>query len=458
MASPGESIRWQNLDKSVLWHPFTQQSDWEAEPQLVIERADGCYLIDSDNNPYLDGVSSLWVNVHGHCHPSINRAITEQLERVAHTTFLGLTHPTAIELAQRLVDIAPGRLQRVFYSDTGAAAVEIALKMALQYWQQCPSPQPQRTRFFALHSAYHGDTVGAMSVGGIDLYRRPYQATLFPHLTACSAYCYRCPLQKSYPSCQMACLEEVERVISTHAHELAAVIMEPLVQAAAGIRVYPRGYTRAVWEITRRYGILFIADEVATGFGRTGKMFACEHEGVEPDIMAIGKSLTGGYLPLAATLTTEEIYRAFLGPGRTFYHGHTYTGNPLACAAALASLDLFKQEETLRRLELCIALMDEWLQSFYRLPIVGDIRRCGFMVGIELVQDQRTKRPFPVEKRVAVRVIKEARRRGLILRPLGDVLVIMPPLAIAHSELVRLLDITYASIATVAEQLEEEEA
>jgi adenosylmethionine-8-amino-7-oxononanoate aminotransferase len=453
MASHSESIRWQNLDKSVLWHPFTQQSDWEAEAQLVIERADGCYLIDSDNNPYLDGVSSLWVNIHGHRHPTIDQAIREQLERVAHTTFLGLTHPPGIELARRLVDLAPGRLQRVFYSDTGAAAVEIALKMAIQYWQQCPSPQPQRTKFFALHSAYHGDTVGAMSVGGIDMYRRSYLALLFPHVEARSAYCYRCHLQKSYPACQMACLEEVERVISTHAHELAAVIMEPLVQAAAGIYVYPKGYTRAVWEIAKRHGILFIADEVATGFGRTGKMFACEHEGIEPDLMAIGKGLTGGYLPLAATLATEEIYRAFLGPGRTFYHGHTYTGNPLACAAALANLKVFEQEETLQRLELRIALMEEWLRSFRALPIVGDIRQCGFMVGIELVQDKKTKAPFPPEQRVAVRVIKEARKRGLILRPLGDVLVIMPPLAISHPELVRLLDITYAAIEKVAEEV-----
>jgi adenosylmethionine-8-amino-7-oxononanoate aminotransferase len=443
-------------DKTYLWHPFTQQCDWEAEPQVVIERAEGSYLIDSAGKYYLDGVSSLWVNVHGHHRAEINRAIQAQLERVAHTTFLGLTHPPAIELAKRLVGIAPGRLQRVFYSDTGAAAVEIALKMAFQYWQQCASPQPDKTKFFSLGGAYHGDTVGAMSVGGIDLYQRVYHPLLFPTLQALGAYCYRCPLHKTYPACHFACLEEVERIISTHAHELTAVVMEPLVQGAAGILVYPPGYTRAVWEIAKRHGLLFIVDEVATGFGKTGKMFACEHEGIEPDLMALGKGISGGYLPLAATLATEEIYQAFLGPieaGRTFYHGHTYTGNPVACAAALASLDLFEQEQTLAALQPKIALLKQRLERFKALPVVGDIRQCGFMVGIELVRDKPTRAPFPTKERLAVCVIKEARRRGLIIRPLSDVLVLMPPLAITTEELETLLDITYAAIYTVSEGL-----
>ncbi|MBA2391869.1 MAG: adenosylmethionine--8-amino-7-oxononanoate transaminase [Ktedonobacteraceae bacterium] len=446
----------EQADKRYIWHPFTQQQSWEADPQIVIERAEGSYLIDVQGKRYLDGVSSLWVNVHGHRRPEINRAIQDQLERVAHTTFLGLTHPSAVELAERLIQIAPGQLSRVFYSDTGAAAMEIALKMAFQYWQQCASPQPGKTKFFVLNSGYHGDTVGAMSLGGIEIYQQVYHPLLFPTLRASSACCYHCPLHTSYPDCQFACLEEVERIIARHAHELAAVVMEPLVQGAAGIFVYPAGYTRKVREIARRHNVLFIVDEVATGFGKTGKMFACEHEDIDPDLMALGKGITGGYLPLAATLATEEIYRAFLGTpeeGRTFYHGHTYTGNPVCCAAALASLDLFEQDRTLALLQVKIALLQQQLEHFKYLPLVGDIRQCGFMVGIELVQDRHTRTPFPAHEQVAVRVVKEARRRGVIIRPLSDVLVIMPPLAITPEELLTLLQVTYDAICAVTEEL-----
>jgi len=392
------------------------------------------------------------VNVHGHRRQEINRAIKDQLERVAHTTLLGLTHPSAIELARRLIEIAPGELSRVFYSDTGAAAMEIALKMALQYWQQCNPPRPRKTKFFSLCNAYHGDTVGAMSVGGIDLFQRAYHQLLFPILQARGAYCYRCHLHASYPACRFACLDEVEQMIAEHADELAAVVMEPMVQGAAGMLVYPAGYTRAVWEIAKRHQVLFIVDEVATGFGKTGTMFACEHEGIEPDVMALGKGITGGYLPLAATLTTEQIYRAFLGTveqQRTFYHGHTYTGNPLACAAALASLDLFEQDQTLQQLQPKIALLSKELERFKQLSLVGDIRQCGFMVGIELVQDKQTRLLFPGRERVAVRVTKEARRRGVIIRPLSDILVVMPPLSISEEELGMLLNVTYDSIVSI---------
>jgi adenosylmethionine-8-amino-7-oxononanoate transaminase len=447
------SAQLEQADKRYLWHPFTQQQDWEADPQIIIARAEGSYLIDTEGKRYLDGISSLWVNIHGHRRQEINQAIIAQLERVAHSTMLGLTHPSAIELGKRLIGIAPGKLSRVFYSDTGAAAMEIALKIAFQYWQQCESPRPDKTKFFSLSNAYHGDTVGAMSLGGIDLYQQVYHQLLFPTLQAPNAYCYRCHLHKSYPSCHFACLEEVERVIAEHADELVAVVMEPLVQGAAGIFVYPPGYTRAVWEIAKRHQVLFIVDEVATGFGKTGKMFACEHEGIEPDLMALGKGITGGYLPLAATLTTEEIYEAFLGTieqRRTFYHGHTYTGNPLACAAALANLDLFEQDQTLNRLQPKITLLTQQLDRFRLLPLVGDIRQCGFMVGIELVQDKQTRAPFPAKEKVGVRVIKEAHRRGVILRPLSDIVVIMPPLSITEEELQLLLDVTYDSINTVA--------
>jgi adenosylmethionine-8-amino-7-oxononanoate aminotransferase len=440
-------------DHRYLWHPFTQQQSWEADPAVIIDRAEGCYLVDVDGNRYLDGVSSLWVNVHGHGRPEINDAITAQLDRVAHSTFLGLTHAPGIELARRLLEIAPGKLQRVFYSDTGAAAVEIALKMAFQYWQQRPDPRPRKTKFFALHNAYHGDTIGALSVGGIDLFQKIYQPLLFPTVKAHEAYCYRCHLEKQYPSCQIACLEEVERAIAANADELAAVVMEPLVQGAAGIIVYPPGYTRAVWEIAKRHGLLFIADEVATGFGRTGKMFACEHEGVEPDLMAVGKGISGGYLPLAATFATEEIYQAFLGKpdeGRTFYHGHTYTGNPVACSAALASLDLFERERTLEQLQPKIALLTKALEGMRDLPLVGNIRQRGFIAGIELVRNPATGEEFPIGEQVGVQVIKEARRRGVMLRPLTDVIVLMPPLAICEDELEMLVRVVRESILTVA--------
>ncbi len=443
----------ERADKQYVWHPFTQQQSWEADAPVIIERAEGSHLIDVDGNRYLDGVSSLWVNVHGHHRQELNAAITAQLDRVAHSTFLGLTHAPGVELARRLIGIVPGQLQRVFYSDTGAAAVEIALKMAFQYWQQRPDPRPNKTKFFSLHNAYHGDTVGALSVGGIDLFQQIYRPLLFPTVKAHEAYCYRCHLGKQYPSCRFACLEEVERAIATHADELAAVIMEPLVQGAAGIIVYPPGYTRAVWEIARRHGVLFIADEVATGFGRTGKMFACEHEGVEPDLMAVGKGISGGYLPLAATFATEEIYSAFLGrpeEAKTFYHGHTYTGNPVACAAALASLDLFEQERTLEGLQPKIATLTRGLETIRDLPLVGDVRQRGFIAGVELVRDVATGEPFPIEEQLGVQVIKEARRRGVMLRPLSDVIVLMPPLAISNDELETLLQVVQESILAVA--------
>jgi adenosylmethionine-8-amino-7-oxononanoate aminotransferase len=443
-------------DKRYLWHPFTQQQNWEAEPQLVIVAAEGNYLIDSEGRHYLDGVSSLWANLHGHQHPHINAAIKAQLDKVAHTTMLGLTHPAAIQLGKRLVELAPGHLSRVFYSDTGAAAMEIALKIAFQYWQQTNPPQPQKCYFLPMTNAYHGDTVGAMSIGGLDIYRRVYKPLFFPTLAVDSNIACTCGSQPSCTACNVPCLDEIERVISQHAHELAAVVMEPLFQGAAGIRVYPRGYTRAIWEMAKRQGVLFIVDEVATGFGRTGKMFACEHEGIEPDIMGLAKGISGGYLPLAATLTTEEIYQAFLGPGRTFYHGHTYTGNPLACAAALANLDIFEQEHVLDRLQPHIEQLRQGLERINRLPLVADIRQYGMVVGIELARHKDRQQPFPAEKKIGVQMITEARQHGVMLRPLSDVIVLMPPLSISKQELTTLLDVVERAITTVAGRLKDE--
>jgi adenosylmethionine-8-amino-7-oxononanoate aminotransferase len=413
------------LDRRYLWHPFTQQRAWEAEERIVIERAEGTDLIDTGGRRYIDGVSSLWCNVHGHRHPLIDAAIGEQLGRVAHSTMLGLTHPSAAELAARLVELTPPGLSRVFYSDAGATAVEIALKMAFQYWRQQVDGDSRRTAFVCLEGAYHGDTIGAVSVGGIDLFHGAYGPLLFPaHRVA--------------PGDETG----LARVLDRHADEIAAVIVEPLVQGAAGMRVQPPGFLRAAREACDRHDVLLICDEVATGFGRTGSMFACEQERVAPDFLCLGKGLTGGYLPLAATLTTERVYEGFLGApeeARTFFHGHTFTGNPLACAAGLASLEAFERDQTLVRLQPKIRLLGELLGDVRRMPEVAEVRGRGFMVGIDLGEHDPALR-------LGHRVTLEARRRGAIIRPLGDVVVLMPPLAIGKADLRRLVEITAESI------------
>ena len=412
-------------DRACVWHPFTQQRGWAQEEPVIIERGEGTDLVDTTGRRYIDGVSSLWCNVHGHAHPRIDAAVRAQLDRVAHSTMLGLTHPAAIRLARRLVDLAPPGLTRVFYSDSGSTATEIALKMAFQYWRQRGKDEARRTRFIALRDAYHGDTIGSVSVGGIDLFHSMYRPLLFDTL-------------KAVPGD----IADMGRLFDDHPGEIAAVIMEPLVQGAAGILVHPPGYLRAVRALCDEHGALLICDEVATGFGRTGKMFACEHEDVAPDLLCTAKGLTGGYLPLAATLATEKIYEGFLGEFeefRTFFHGHTYTGNPLACAAALATLDVFEEERTLERLAPKIELLAELLEPIAARREIAEVRRCGTMTGIELCG-------YPVDLRMGHRVALEARSRGAIVRPLGDTVVLMPPLAISERDLIRLVEITAEAI------------
>nr|WP_310794979.1 adenosylmethionine--8-amino-7-oxononanoate transaminase [Desulfofundulus thermocisternus] len=440
-------------DKEYVWHPFTQMQQYTREKPLIIARGEGSYLIDVEGKRYLDGVSSLWVTVHGHCHPALNRAIKEQLDEIAHSTLLGLANIPSILLAKKLVEITPPGLNKVFYSDAGATAVEIALKMAFQYWQQKEGGRfRNKTKFISLVEAYHGDTIGSVSVGGISLFHGIFKPLLFECLHAPAPYCYRCPLERERESCGMACADRLEELLKEHHQEVAAVIIEPLVQGAAGMITAPDGFLRRVRELCTRYNVLLIADEVAVGFGRTGRLFACEHERVSPDLMCLAKGITGGYLPLAATLTTDEVYSAFLGKpeeGKTFYHGHTYTGNPLACAAALASIELFEKENLLAALQPKIELLHRKLEGFWELPHVGDIRQRGMMVGIELVADKKTKQPYPKEEQVGHRVILEARRRGLVIRPLDNVIVLMPVLAMSEEELNQVLEITYESIAVV---------
>jgi adenosylmethionine---8-amino-7-oxononanoate aminotransferase len=413
-------------DRRHLWHPFTQQLGWcEDGVPIVIDHAEGTNLYDTDGNAYIDGVSSLWCNVHGHRHPDIDEAIRAQLGRVAHSTLLGLSHQPAIELAEKLLEVTPPGLSRVFYSDSGSTAVEIALKMAFQWWVQ--RGEPQRTGFICLENGYHGDTLGAVSVGGIDMFHSLYRPLLFD----------------AWPA-RAGDAEHLAELLGRHGDSVAAVIVEPLVQGAAGMLMAPDGYLRAVRELCDAHGVLLICDEVATGFGRTGAMFACQHEDVSPDLLCVGKGLTGGYLPLAATVTTERIYQGFLGSFdefRTFFHGHTYTGNPLACAAGIATLEIFERERTIERLAPKIELLGRLLdQRVAGLPGVADVRRRGLMVGIELVQR-------PAHERLGHKVTLAARRRGALIRPLGDVVVLMPALTMSEADLHRLVAITAAAIA-----------
>jgi len=437
-------------DKQYVWHPFTQMRDWEDDEPLIIARGKGSYLYDLRGNKYIDGVSSLWVTVHGHKKREIDSAIVRQLKDVAHTTMLGLTHPPAIELARRLVGIAPPGLGKVFYSDSGSTAVEIAIKMAFQYYRQ--NGQPGKTKFLCLHEAYHGDTIGSVSVGGMELFHDMFRPLLFDTIKAPAPYCYRCPMGLAHPDCGLACAVDLGRLMGEHKGELAGLVIEPLVMGAAGMITQPHGYLKKVREHCDTHGVLMIADEVATGFGRTGSMFACSQECVSPDILCLAKGITGGYLPLAATLTTARIYEGFLGKYselRTFFHGHTYTGNPLACAAALANLDVFESEKTLERLEGKSGLLRERLEKTARLPHVGEVRQRGFMVGIELVRDKKTREPYPLTEKRGIRVAQEARGMGVIIRPLGNVIVLMPPLSISERELCKLVGVVFNSIKRV---------
>jgi adenosylmethionine-8-amino-7-oxononanoate aminotransferase len=441
-------------DKRYIWHPFTQMQDYAAEDPLIIESGEGCTLTDIHGNNYIDGVSSLWTNVHGHRKEKLDLAIKNQLDKIAHSTLLGLSNVPAVQLAEKLVGIAPEGLTKVFYSDNGSTAVEIALKMAFQFYRQAPGGDGGKTKFITFRNAYHGDTIGSVSLGGIDIFHEKYSPLLFHAYKAESPYCYRCPFELSHPSCGMECLKRLEDLMKATAHEVCALVMEPLVQGAAGILVHPPGFLGAIRELCTRYNILMIADEVAVGFGKTGRMFACEHEGVVPDMMALAKGITGGYLPLAATLTTEEIYQGFLGryeDFKTFFHGHTYTGNPLACAAAIANIEVFKEERLIDGVGAKIDHFSERLGEFWSLAHTGDVRWKGFMAGIELVADKSTKEDFPPEAKIGHRIILEARKRGLIIRPLGNVIVLMPPLGISMVEIDRLCDITLESIRIVTE-------
>jgi adenosylmethionine---8-amino-7-oxononanoate aminotransferase len=442
-------------DKKNIWHPFTQMKEWANEDIIIIEKVDGCYLIDTAGRRYIDGVASLWTNVHGHGNKEINEALKRQIDEVAHSTFLGLSNVPAIILAEKLVSIVPNGLTRVFYSDSGSEAVEVALKVAYQYWCQKSSPERGRTKFIHLNNSYHGDTLGSVSVGGMSLFHAMYKPLLFETITTPAPYCYRCPYNLEKNACSMRCLEEMERIIKEHHQELAAVIVEPLMQGAAGMIQQPRGFITKIREFTKKYNTLLIFDEVATGFGRTGKMFAAQWENVSPDVLVLGKGITGGYLPLSATMFTEEIFSAFLGKYsdyKTFFHGHTYTGNQLAARAACANLEVFEKERTLEVLAPKIKLLKKRLGAFAALDHVGDIRQVGFMVGIELVKHKKTKEPYMSTDRIGHKVILKARERGVLIRPLGDVIVLMPPLSIPETVLEELIQVVFSAIKEITQE------
>ncbi len=434
-------------DKQWIWHPFTQMSEWSKEDILIIDSGKGSYLKDINGKRYIDGVSSLWCNVHGHRVRELDQAVRKQLNRIAHSTFLGLSNVPAIRLAKKLIEIVPQGLKRVFYSDSGSESVEIALKIAYQYWQQ--KGEKKRAKFIRLTNAYHGDTIGSISVGGIDLFHEIYRPLLFETFQAPAPYRYRDQFKGSEAEYTDLCAKRLEAVIAGYHQETCALIIEPLMQGAAGMINQPRGYISRARALAKQYNILLIFDEVATGFGRTGQMFASEHESITPDILCLAKGLSAGYLPLAATVTTEEIYKAFLGQHeelKTFFHGHTYTANPLACAVSLANLEFFERERVIEKLAVKIEFLREELNRFAKLDHVGDIRQVGFMVGIELVRNKSTREPYELKEKIGIRVIQEARRLGVIIRPLGNVIVLMPPLGIDLKTLKRLLQVVYRSI------------
>ncbi|WP_412103603.1 adenosylmethionine--8-amino-7-oxononanoate transaminase [Rossellomorea aquimaris] len=429
-----------------MWLPFTQMKDYDENP-LVIESGEGVYLRDIHGNEYLDGYSSLWLNVHGHRNEEINQAIKDQLDKIAHSTLLGATNVPSILLAEKLVSLSPESLKRVFYSDSGATSVEIAIKMAYQYWQN--KGRPEKQKFITLQNAYHGDTVGAISVGKVDIFHRVYKSLMFESFVAPFPDVVHHPDLSTEEEVRDQALSELETIFQEHHHEIAGMTVESLIQGAGGMNIMPKGYFKGVEQLCRKYEILLIVDEVATGFGRTGKMFAVEHEGVQPDIMTVAKGITGGYLPVAATLTTEEMYEAFYDDYtslKTFFHGHSYTGNQLGCAAALVNLEIYERDDLIGKVQKKVDIIKSLLAPLKNHPHVSSIRQLGMICGIELIEDKDSKKSFPWEDRVGYWTTIKMRELGMLTRPIGDTIVFMPPLATTEAELQKMVTIMTEAI------------
>ncbi|OYD06908.1 adenosylmethionine--8-amino-7-oxononanoate transaminase [Paludifilum halophilum] len=442
---------WLEKNRRYLWNPFTQMKDYFVHEPVIVERGDGVTLTDVKGRTYYDGNASVWLNVHGHNRRELNEAIIRQLDRIAHSTLLGMANVPAIRLAERLVEITPPGLNKVFYSDSGAEAVEVAIKMAFLYWKRIG--RPKKRMFLSMKSAYHGDTVGAVSVGGIDRFHAAYDALLFPTEKVGYPYPYRYP--GSPEACAQASLEELRQKLEEKGEQIAGLILEPMIQGAGGMVVMPPGFLKEVERLCREYEVLLLADEVATGFGRTGEMFACDHEQVQPDLLTAAKGITGGYLPVAATLATDAIYEAFYGDYeemKTFFHGHSYTGNQLGCAAALANLDLFERDGLIQRIRESGEALDRAFEPLRCLEHVGEVRSLGLMAGVELVRNRETREAYPAEERVGFRVCQRAKERGLITRPLGDVITFLPPLCVGKQELSEMVQILHSAIRDVTEK------
>ena len=443
---------WIEKDLKYVWHPDTQHKQYEGaefKPTLI-ERGEGVYVFDSSGNIYIDGVASWWVNTLGHSHPRLNKVLSEQAAKIEHILLADFTHKPAIELAERIIKLAKEPYSKVFYSDDGSTAVEVALKMAYQFWYQ--SGKPEKKYFVSMTDSYHGDTLGSVSVGGIDIYKKIFNPLVFETLKVPAPYCYRCPENCSKTDCNIECLWAVERLFSERHEQIAAIIVEPLVQGAAGMRVYPAAYLNRLGDLCKKYDILLIDDEVAMAFGRTGKYFAFEHTNVRPDIFCLAKGITAGYVPLAATVTTDKIYNAFYDDFsnlKTFYHGHSFTGNPIACAVANETLKIMQEEKIIENLDSKISFFHNKLQKFNQLEHVGDVRCIGLVGAVELVKDKNLKTPYSFEERIGHRVFKEAMQRGAILRPIGNVIYFIPPLIISLEQISELLDIAFQSIEAV---------
>lgn len=433
-----------NDDLLVNWHPYTQMKDHEKYPPILIKSAKGIKLYDFFGKWYYDTISSWWCNLHGHNHPHIQKAIKDQIKKVDHVMFAGFTHETAINLSKKLLLVSPKNLSRVFYSDNGSTAVETALKMAIQYWFN--NGIKQKNTFVAFDLAYHGDTFGAMSVGGISTFTRPFSPLFFKTYKVLTPYCYRCPCKKNAESCSIECIKPLQHILEKYSEKIAAFIFEPLLLGAAGMIIYPSKYLRLAQELCKKYNVLMIADEVATGFGRTGKMFACDHADLKPDFLCLSKGLTNGVIAFAATLTTEKIYNAFYSDfvkQKTFYHGHTFTANPIACAIANANLEIFEKENTLCNVEKITNTFRSELPKFKALPFIGDIRSIGTILAFEIVENKNSKKPFSFEKRIGFKIYQEGLKKNLILRPIGNVIYLFLPLSTKMPELFDILEKTY---------------
>lgn len=438
-------------DLKYIWHPCSQMKDYEELPPIIIDHGNGVHLYDKDGKDYIDIVSSWWCNLLGHCNPTINSAIKTQLDKLEHVIFANFSHEPAIALCDELIKIIPKGLSKFNFSDNGSASVECALKMAFQYQYQ--TGHPEKTRFMCFTDGYHGETIGALSVGSMDLYAKIYKPMLMDTIHIDAPDCYRCPYGKSRDNCNVECFEKAEQVFLKHAGETCGMIVEPILQGSAGMRIYPAMYLRKLRALCDKYNVLLISDEIATGFGRTGKMFAFDHAGISPDIMCISKGLTGGYMPMAITITTDKIYDAFYGDygeGKAFMHSHTYSGNPLGCSAALAVQRIIKEENILEKANVhAVYLHKKLCDALIEHPNVGEIRHIGLINGIELVASKETKEPLNQSLRTGYQIYKIALEKGLILRPLGDVLYFNPPLTIDKWDIDKAIEICLSSIQHV---------